>query len=30
MSQAPPITLQITAVRQDQMYQGTDCVSAPA
>ena len=30
MSHAPPITLQITAMRQDQMYQGIDSVLAIA
>ena len=30
MSHAPPITLQMTAMRQDQMYQGIDSVLAIA
>jgi hypothetical protein len=28
MSQAPPITLEITAIRQDQMYHGTESAAA--
>jgi hypothetical protein len=28
MSHAPPITLEITAIRQDQIYQGTESVAA--
>ena len=28
MSHAPPMTLEMTAIRQDQMYQGTESVAA--
>jgi hypothetical protein len=28
MSHAPPITLEMTAIKQDQIYQGTESVAA--